>query len=475
MIDLLLFVPIILSILLVFISNKNVHIACLVLYAAFHLIVGVGSCFFNLKIATYLPFLAPYFKLDSLGSLFLLNISVIFAGVAFYNIGFLKDPTREWRKLYPIFLLMFVFSIDGLILSQNLGLFWVFIEATTLSSAVLICHDRSKAALEATWKYIFICSIGIALAFVGILLLLAAYGEGGNLFFSYLYGNAKGASVFWLKLSFIFMLIGFGTKMGLVPVHSWLPDAHAEAPSPISAMLSGALLNTAFLGILRAYKVLEIAGKGDFARGLFILMGIMSICIGAVYIIKVRNFKRLLAYSSIEHMGIMVLGVGIGGLGLFASLLHMMAHSFSKASLFLTSGNILHSYKTKSIDQVKGLFKRDYYTGWLWMIGLLAITAFPPFGTFISEFYLIKAMFKDGHFFLAAFVLFFLTVVLYGMAHAFFVMLFGEDVKDNLEHHKASFTAYLPQTVFLLAVLFLGVFIPKPFWDIIQNACAYIK
>ena len=222
-----------------------------------------------------------YFALDSLNILFLSVMALVVLAVIIYQ-------GKQSVKYYSI-LTAFIISMAGAILSNNLGLMWVFVEATTLTSAYLIIHHKNKNSLEAAWKYTFICSIGISLAFVGIILLLLATGNLNTLNIQVLYENAALVNPFWLKLAFVFIVIGFGTKVGLAPVHSWLPDAHAEAPSAISAMLSAALLNSAFLVILRVFKLMELAGVAQTAKTMLILMGLLSIFVASIFIFKIGN------------------------------------------------------------------------------------------------------------------------------------------------------------------------------------------
>ncbi len=218
--------------------------------------------------------------------------------------------------------------------------FGVGVETTTLASAPLIYFHRHQRSLEATWKYLMICSVGIALALMGnILLSISMVGSdtrGGTMLLADLLAAAPGMQPFWLKAAFIFLLVGYGTKMGLAPMHNWLPDAHSESPSLVSALLSGALLNCAFLGILRAHQICTAAGIADFSSDLLVFFGLLSMVMAAIFIVGQGDYKRLLAYSSVEHMGILALGVGIGGGAAFGAMFHAVNHSLTKAGLFLT-------------------------------------------------------------------------------------------------------------------------------------------
>jgi len=401
-----------------------------------------------------------YFIFDSLNIIFLAVLILVTAGVVVYQ------GKRNFK--YNLMFFLFFISMIGAILSNHLGLTWVFVEATTLTSAYLIFQNKTEHSLEATWKYVFLCSIGISLAFVGIILLLIGSNTVNSLFYNNLYANATVIEPFWLKLSFAFILVGFGTKVGLAPVHFWLPDAHAEAPSPVSAMLSATLLNSAFIVILRYTRLMDLAGLSDYARTLLLIMGFLSVFITAVYVFKIVNYKRMLAYSSIENMGIIAIGIASGGVGIFAAIFHLIVHSLIKSSFFMTAGNILHIFKTKEVLNVQGLIETDPETGWLWVCCGLFILGVPPSPIFFSKFLILKQLFIDKHFVLAGLFLFLITVVAYGIIRAVVKMSFSQ--KNTNKRIKMSIRNYLPQIVLLLLVLILGFYIPNWLYHLIEGA-----
>lgn len=485
MIELILITPLISCLILLLNKNLKLNGIIVMIYAYFHLFASISLYMSDNSINNFKTILGFYFKTDNLNILFLLTLSFIFWGVTKYNSGFIKNREMQCNdiKFYSIAILIFVFSMTGTILSTNLALSWVFIEATTLASAYLIYFNKTKHSIEAVWKYVFICSIGIALAFVGIILLSIATGKMDSLFYSDLYSNANLINPFWLKLSFVFILIGIGTKMGLAPMHFWLPDAHSEAPAPISALLSAALLNSAFLIILRVLKLMNLAPTEHYAKVLMIIMGLLSIFVAAVFIYKINNYKRMLAYSSIENMGIMAIGAAIGGLGLYASLLHMIGHSLIKSSFFLTAGNILKIFKTKKIDEISGIIKVDKKTGWLWILCFAGITGLPPSPLFISEFLLLKSLIEKNHFIITSIFLILLTIILYGISKVIINMSFGSIKTDGAEvqtSFKDKYIAlnkmypclYTPQIIFITVSLILGVYIPPFLNELIKNAVA---
>lgn len=408
--------------------------------------------------------MSKFFALDSLNLLFMIILVIVTGAVIVYQ------GKQDWK--YNTIFTLFFLSMTGAIMSSHLGLTWVFVEATTLTSAYLIMQHKTQNSLEATWKYVFLCSIGISLAFVGIILLLIGCDGVNSLAYSDLYTHADKINPFWLKLSFIFILIGFGTKVGLAPVHSWLPDAHAEAPSPVSAMLSATLLNSAFLVILRFYKLMVLAGASHTAKVLLLAMGFLSIFITAVYVYKIANYKRMLAYSSIENMGIIAIGTALGGAAVFAAAMHLVAHSLIKASFFLTSGNVLKIYKTKEVAEVKGIIEQDKFTGWLWVICAMLIVAIPPSPIFISEFIMIKQMIIEHHYILCFLFILLLTMVMFGIMRAVVKTAFGN---TNLtEKVKLGFNKYLPQVVLLTAVIGFGLYCPKVIYDLIAGAALWM-
>lgn len=404
-----------------------------------------------------------FFVFDSLNIIFLAVLCLVTVCVVIYQ--------GKRTSKYNLMFFLFFISMVGAILSNHLGLTWVFVEATTLTSAYLILQNKTELSLEATWKYVFLCSIGISLAFVGIILLLIGSNTVNSLFYNNLYANATVIEPFWLKLSYAFILVGFGTKVGLAPVHFWLPDAHAEAPSPVSAMLSATLLNSAFLVILRYTRLMDLAGLSNYSKTSLLTMGFLSIFITAIYVFKIGNYKRMLAYSSIENMGIIAIGIAAGGVGVFAAIFHLIAHSLIKSSFFMTAGNILHIFKTKEVLNVQGLIKTDPKTGWLWVCCGLFILGLPPSPIFFSKFLIIKQLFIDKHFVLAGLFLSLITIVAYGIIRAVIKMSFSpKDLSKSADEIKMSIRNYLPQMSLLLLVLILGFYIPNWLYHLIEEA-----
>jgi hydrogenase-4 component F len=431
-----------------------------------------------------------WFALDSLGLLFLATTSVLFFAASVQAVGYLRRDTshadeapeegaffaRSPEAVFTGCLLCFLATMTLVTVSYHFGLLWVAVEATTLTSAPLICFHYSRQSLEATWKYLVICSVGIALALLGnFFLATSTIAEGAKPAALLLPALIEGAPHFqpvWLKAGFLFLLVGYGTKMGLAPLHTWLPDAHSEAPSPVSALLSGALLNCAFLGILRAYEVCSAAGEAAFSRDLLVGFGLASMAIGAAFVLKQPDYKRLLAYSSVEHVGILALGVGIGGVATFGALLHSVNHSLAKALLFFVAGNILAAYGTKSVGSVQGVLKTLPVSGVLWIAGFLAITGTPPFGLFLSEFTILKGTLDAERWIIAIAYLVFLAVVFIGMATS--VLSMAQGSAGSRPPLKERLLDVAAPAVLAAFVLTLGVWIPPVLERTLRSAAAIL-
>ena len=380
------------------------------------------------------PALNGWLLLDDLGLLFLSITSFLFLAASFYTLGYLRREdwgrrqdfeegflfTNAREATFTGCLLLFLATMTLVTVSQHFGLLWVAVEATTLSSAPLIYFHRHRRSLEATWKYLMICSVGIALALLGNFFLAVAstLGTGSHvpMLLTRPCSNGGNLNPQWLKAAFLFLLVGYGTKLGLAPMHTWLPDAHSEAPSVVSALLSGALLNCAFLAVLRIQQVTIAAGMARFGQNLLLGFGLFSMTVAALFILRQSDFKRMLAYSSVEHMGILSLAVGLGGGATFGAMLHAVNHSLTKGMLFMVAGNILAAYKTKSTADVQGVIRVLPISGVLWVAGFLAITGSPPFGPFLSELIILRSAIEQGQPIVAAAYLLLLSIIFIGMA-----------------------------------------------------------
>jgi hydrogenase-4 component F len=355
---------------------------------------------------------------------------------------------------------LFTFTMLLALLTNNLGILWVAMEAATLTTVLLVSVYRTPASLEAAWKYFILCGVGIAQALFGtILLYLAAdhaLGGHGGLLWTTLESVKGQLQPTVVALAFVFLLVGYGTKVGLVPVHNWLPDAHAEGPTPISAVLSGLLLNVALYAVVRCKILTDGALQTPFAGRLMIGFGLLSVVVAAFFLSRQRDIKRMFAYSSIEHMGLVTFAFGLGGpLGTFAGLLHMTVHSLIKSSIFFTVGHATQTAGTQSMDTIRGLIRVNPTVGWGLMLGSLAILGMPPFGVFASEFLILTTAMRELPW-ATPFLLVALGVAFAAIFGRVQPMVFGETDLKPLAHPPA----LLPVFAHLALGLMLGLYIP---------------
>jgi hydrogenase-4 component F len=407
------------------------------------------------------PFFPAYFAVTPEGILSLIVISLLFFLISIYTTGYIKKSNIRHENIFTGSMLLFLSTMTMVTLSDHIMVMWIAIEATTLASAPLIFTHRSPASLEATWKYVLICSVGIALALLGSVLITFAMDVGNvdvPLSFSALTAAARQLDPLWLKAGFVFILVGYGTKMGLAPMHTWLPDAHGEAPSPASALLSGVLLNCAYLGIFKTHKIMIAAGLELFSGRILMVFGLMSILAAATFILKQTEYKRLLAYSSIENMGVIAFGTGVGGLGAYGAMLCLIHHSLIKSSLFLTSGNILLAFGSRLIEDTGGLVRRMPRTFVAFFCGFIGIAGLPPFGIFIGELFIVMGAFSNGNYAGASIFIISLCVVFAGFAnHALKISFEGYRTAVRMEE---SAIMVWPQYALLLTSLFLCFWVP---------------
>ncbi len=381
-----------------------------------------------------------FIYLDALSAFFIFVISVVAFAAALYSIGYIKKDLKNGvisekkAGFYYLFFYLFCLSMFLVPAVNNLGMLWVAIEMTTLISAFLVGFYNTKDSVEAAWKYIIICSVGIILALLGTILFSYAFSLSGGLRSlnwsdMVLFAGKMDKGI--LKVAFIFILVGYGTKAGLAPMHTWLPDAHSQAPSPISALLSGVLLKTAIYAILR-FGIILINGVGfKYFSGLMILFGLVSLAISCVFILVQKDLKRLLAYSSIEHIGIISIGFGLGApLATAGAILHVFNHAVVKSLMFFGAGNIVGAYKKHNMNTIRGVIKALPFTGIMLVFGLFALTGFPPFSIFISEFMILIASFTESSYLVAGLLLLFLAVIFGAFIYHFGRMLFGNLPKD---------------------------------------------
>jgi hydrogenase-4 component F len=425
----------------------------------------------------FLPAEGAWLGLDALSRLVLVVTSLLFFSCALYAVAYLDLRRDRGNKTMVPCLLIFLSAMTLAISARHLGLLWMAVEATTIASAPLIYFNRNRLSIEATWKYLLLCSVGIALAMLGLLFIAYAALAGGapvSLQFDSLLVNATLLNKPWLHAGFVFLLVGFGTKMGLAPLHSWKPDAYGEAPGLVGALLAGGLTTVAFLAILRGVQLMTGAGDGIMARQALLGMGLLSLLLASIFMVRQPDIKRLLAYSSLEHMGILAIGVSIGGLATFGAMLHLVNNALTKGALFLTAGNIQRSFNSKKLSEVRGALRALPVSGPLFLIGFLAITGSPPFGPFISEFTILRGIFGSQHTLVGLLMLLFLAAVFIGMGTTVLSATQGEPGVCKTQF-RDRFMLYISPLVLLLIILMLGVFIPAPLQQALQQAAALLE
>jgi hydrogenase-4 component F len=414
-----------------------------------------------------------YFCFDNTGLLFLALLTLLSYFTTYYSIIYLKrNRDNVFRTaIYFSALILLLISVTGVYLSEHAGLMWVFVEATTLSVSLLIYHERSKLSLEATWKYVFICSIGVALAFVGIIFLGMAIQTNGiyDLSFSAIMAQASTANPFWMKMVFLFILVGFSTKMGLFPLQAIKVDALNVAPSPVGAFISTILMNAGFLALYRFYHVLSPGSITDWMNHLLMWTGILSILIATVYMLFVGNLKRMGAYSGLEHIGLMVVGLSLGRPVLYAVFLHLILHTFVKSGFFFHLGAVFHHFRTYKISVIKDYFGKTPLAAIVFFMLILFLGAIPPSGLFVSEFLIFKGLFNDSHFWVMALLLILLTIILYALIRNSLNIVFEEETSSAETYGKIRWFELLPILLLLASVLWLAYFPPNVFVDFLTQ------
>ena len=420
-----------------------------------------------------------YFTADGLAILLLITLCIISIPAMYHSYVFLsknKENPRH-RAIYFAAIVMLLTSISAAYLANHIAVTWIFVELTTLSASALIYHRRNNRSLEGTWKYVFVCAISITLVFIGILFLSFTLQKAGadDLSFAVLIKKAPDLNLFWLRLAFIFIFTGFTAKLGLVPMYTAGIDAKDKAPSPAGALLSSVLMNVGFVGIFRLYTVIANSPIHQWANHVILVAAILSIFVATVYMTKVKNIKRMFAYSSIEHSGIVMLGIVAGGVGYYGAILHIVLHAFIKSSLFFQMGQIYRIYKSKSIYDVGDYFKYNLAGSMVMLIAFFFATAMPPSGLFISEFMIFRALFAANYLPVLIIVMILLTMIIWAFGKNIFKLLFSPAVyfkEDAVERIPAAES--LSQFILLGLVVFLGLTPPTQFVTLIQEAIKYL-
>lgn len=425
------------------------------------------------------------FYIDSLGAIILLPISIVGFVSALYSVNYMgrqydngmvdsKHITRYYQGFNVFLLTMLVVPI-----ANNLGIMWVTVEATTLISVLLIMLYFKQNAIEAAWKYLIIATVGLSFALIGTTFFYYADINTGistdAMNWTEMVHNSKLFDPNLVKIAFVFILIGYGTKAGLAPMHTWLPDAHSEAPTPVSALLSGVLLNCALYGILRFHIISSNAIGSAFSNHLLIILAVISVGIAAASIYFQKDMKRMLAYSSVEHMGLVSLGIGFGGLfGIYGSILQIINHAIAKPMMFFVSGTVSQRYETKAMSKITGIIKTMPITGVLFLVGGLALVGMPPFNIFLSEFMILGSGFKAGQFLATSLVILFLIITFAVFLRHLIRMVFGKP-SSEMKTNEMGKLAIIPVVILGSLVFILGVYVPEQLQTLVHNASDIIS
>ncbi len=420
-----------------------------------------------------------FFRPDSLGILLLLTIGVV-SIPAFYH-GYRYIATHEdnpkSRGLFFGAMVILISACSVAYISNHIAVIWIFTEITTLSASALIYHHRTLRALEGVWKYVFICAISITFIYIGILFLSLSIKQAGieDLSFDSLYANASALNPFWLKLSFLFIFTGFTAKLGLIPMYTAGIDAKDKAPAPAGALLASVLMNVGFVGIFRFYAVIARTPLLHWANTIMIIAAVLSVFVATVYMTRIKNIKRMFAYSGIEHMGLVVLGLAAGGIGTYAAILHIVLHSFVKPSLFFQFNQIYRVYQSKSIYDVGNYFKYNKAGAVAVLLGFISATAMPPSGLFLSEFLIFQSLFEAHYIIVLLAVLILLTMIIWGFGSNIFKLLFTPPLQiDETQIPRINPWESLSQYLLLGLAVYLAYAPPALFVTLLQDAVKLI-
>lgn len=438
----------------------------------------VGSFIIANKVATEKIYnVSAVFSIDALGAIILLIISIVSLTTAIYSVEYLRQETAKdiirvnRPRQYFILLNLFMMAMFMAVSFNNPILAWISIEATSLSTAFLISFYNKPSAMEAAWKYLTVNAVGLLIGFFGTMLYFTAFqpgSEAGLVTWQSLLANASHMNPIIAKIAFIFVLIGYGTKVGFVPMHTWKPDAYGKAPAPIGAMFSAALLPVAILIILKFRIITNSVVGVAFSQHLFLAFGLMSIAVPAFMMLILKDYKRMLAYSSIENAGVIALGFGFGGIAILASILHIIYHSLVKASLFFLSGNYLLKYNSAKIENVKGSINVIPITSVLFLAGFMAITGAPPFGILITKILIFSAGIKTYPI-ISLIGLLLIVILFIGFFKHAVAMVFGKK-PETMKREKENIWLILPSLSLMVLVLLLSFYQPVFLQTLINNA-----
>jgi hydrogenase-4 component F len=422
----------------------------------------------------------PWLSVDALSTVFLLATSFLYAATAMFAVGYLHLPAgpdgERYGRRFLAGLNLFSWSLVIAPLVNGLALLWVAIEVTTIVSALLVAIDDTDGATEAAWKYVLLASLGLGIALFATIFLYYAgstvYGSAYNLSYVKLLSAAGRFPPDVMRLAFVLGVLGYGTKMGLVPIHTWLPDAHSEAPTPISALLSGSLLTTSFYAILRFMQIAQRTLGPAFPHDVLLVFGVASLALAALYVLSQRDLKRLLAYSSIEHMGILAIGTSFGvAIALVGVLLHVLAHAAAKGTAFFGAGSLLRKFRTKDLSRIRGGISLLPWSGPMLVLAVLGLSAMPPFGTFRSEFLIVRGGLASSSYGAAAVLVILVTVAFLGLSwYTTQAMTTATSPGSELPRGETSLWIVASMVLGIAALVVLGVHVPGQLSHLLTRA-----
>ena len=435
---------------------------------------------------TSFTFIHNTFLIDSLSIFHIFLVNVMFTSASFYLYDYFKGEKKsdistpylqQFTALWQVFQAMLLLVV----LSNNIGLTWISLELTTLVSAFLIYSVHDSLSIEAMWKYLLVCSIGIALGFIGTIFVISAahaLPSGDTIYtFTELQKNASSLNGSLMLFAFIFLVIGYGTKAGFAPMHTWLPDAHSQAPTPVSAVFSGVMLNCALFVIMRYLPIVKAAdNSSNHANMILLFFGCASLLVAVIFTPIQKDIKRLLAYCSVEHLGLIAIGLAIGGTGTFVALFHTLNHSFSKILAFFSAGAVIKKYKTRNINDIKGILKTTPLWGTAFLFSMFTLIGIAPSSIFLSEFLLLKSTFTSKHFLVFAFILFALFIIFASILKYILGMLYdkADDKHISSKDNISIFNRFII-LLFISEFIIFGLWLPGPLKHFLQSAAHIIE
>ncbi len=418
--------------------------------------------------------LNEYFYSDRLGLIFYFILIIVSLFSAIHYVKFVEDRNVKVSDvaLHNAGTIFFTGAIVGVLFTSHFGILWAFMEATTLGASVLIYHNRNQDALEATWKYLYVCSIGIAIAFAGVLFLGFAAQQAGHVNFSFtaIKAEASHLNTVWLKACFLLIVTGFSVKMGLVPLFNVDIDAKDASPSQVGASLSSVLMNAGFIAIYRFYEAFSGTSILPWMNKLLMIVGLLSLFFAAVYVLRVKNVKRMFAYSSMEHASLVMIAFSCGGLGYFAAILHLVMHSLVKSSLFFQVSQMHRIFSSKLDENIGSYLRVNPLGGLVMLLGFLSIIAMPPSGMLISELYMFQALISKNYWWVALIVLLLVLIIIYGLAVKMLGIIFLKKNTASINMQGATPYESIMQLVLIVIVFYIGLFRPDFIVDTILIA-----